>query len=484
MIRSQGGDPATCTIDCEGGETTPHRAFGFHSGEVESSDLDGVTMMRGWAYAVDPLFGDPNGGAVYCYNSSPTIRNCIFSANYAGNEGGALWIRYASPRIVDCSMIGNSCGSDGGGACIRTSDVTLTRCRFIENVAWRGGGADCRGMDNTCQFSECSFLGNQANYGGALYCYSAGWLTQCEFSGNVAHVRGGGVYTESFNPSYMTSCTFAGNVATFGGAIASRISVTYLDSCTIFNNAASNQGGGIWLWDNSLWMFDSTISENAAPQGAALSCNSQNWEYVVLRNTILAFGRVGEAVHYDDTGYQPFIELTCCDIYGNEGGDWVGYIADQYGIKGNISLPPLFCGEANPTKPYTLHTDSPCAPAFNPDCGLIGAWPVGCEAASGLEGAGERPVGYCLHTSFPNPFQSVTAIRFDLPVAGTVRLSILDPSGRVVRDLSDGTALEPGTHQFLWDGKDDRGRNLGVGVYFSRLSVGPFSQTRRLLLVR
>ena len=66
--------------------------------------------------------------------------------------------------------------------------------------------------------------------------------------------------------------------------------------------------------------------------------------------------------------------LSCCDIYGNEGGDWVDRIASQYGINGNISSDPLFC--APEAGDFTLHEGSPCAPGG--ECGLIGAWPVGC----------------------------------------------------------------------------------------------------------
>jgi len=88
--------------------------------------------------------------------------------------------------------------------------------------------------------------------------------------------------------------------------------------------------------------------------------------------TIVAFSASGRGVYTHDA------ILTCCDIYGNAGGDWVGEIASQYGINGNISYDPLFCDPEN--LDFTLHADSPCAPFSppNPECDLIGAWPVGC----------------------------------------------------------------------------------------------------------
>ena len=51
-------------------------------------------------------------------------------------------------------------------------------------------------------------------------------------------------------------------------------------------------------------------------------------------------------------------------------------MADQYGIRGNISADPLFCAPGEDD--FRLQEGSPCAPDYNPDCGLIGAWPVGC----------------------------------------------------------------------------------------------------------
>jgi hypothetical protein len=70
--------------------------------------------------------------------------------------------------------------------------------------------------------------------------------------------------------------------------------------------------------------------------------------------------------------------LYCTDIYGNAGGDWVGTIADQADIDGNLSENPSFCDPD--IGDFTLAENSPCAPAQQPECDLIGAWGVGCGA--------------------------------------------------------------------------------------------------------
>lgn len=91
---------------------------------------------------------------------------------------------------------------------------------------------------------------------------------------------------------------------------------------------------------------------------------------VHLDNCIVAFG-VGSFA-FESLG-EPY-QLDCCDVYGNEGGDYVEGAAGQLGVNGNISEDPLFCDPAS--LDLTIAVDSPCAP--DGDCGLIGALPIGC----------------------------------------------------------------------------------------------------------
>jgi len=76
-----------------------------------------------------------------------------------------------------------------------------------------------------------------------------------------------------------------------------------------------------------------------------------------LRNTIITASRDGEAIHCVT---ESAVHLSCCDLYGNEGGDWVGCIAGLYGTEGNISAGPFFCDPENGD--FGLADYSPCAP--------------------------------------------------------------------------------------------------------------------------
>jgi hypothetical protein len=148
-----------------------------------------------------------------------------------------------------------------------------------------------------------------------------------------------------------------------------------LIGCTFWNNTAEIQGGGMRCTLASPTLVSCTFVGNQAPQACGgIFCNDGS--SLTIENTILAFNGDAQAIFCAGASE---VMLTCSNIYGNEGGDWVGCIASQYGINGNISEDPLFCDPENGD--FTIRSDSPCAPFSPPnaECDLIGAWPVGCE---------------------------------------------------------------------------------------------------------
>ena len=91
--------------------------------------------------------------------------------------------------------------------------------------------------------------------------------------------------------------------------------------------------------------------------------------------------------------------------------------------------------------------------------------------------------GALLHSAAPNPFGPVTRIRFDMPRAGTVNVSVYDVRGRRVRVLADGQR-DAGTFVEDWWGRDERGRAVAAGVYFVRLETRAGVETRKVVRVR
>jgi hypothetical protein len=90
---------------------------------------------------------------------------------------------------------------------------------------------------------------------------------------------------------------------------------------------------------------------------------------------------------------------------------------------------------------------------------------------------------FTLHEAYPNPFNPVTVISFDLPARARVRLSVYDVAGREVRVLAD-EILDAGTKRFVWDGRNARGEEVSSGVYFYRLTAGDRTATKKMVLIR
>jgi hypothetical protein len=103
------------------------------------------------------------------------------------------------------------------------------------------------------------------------------------------------------------------------------------------------------------------------------------------------------------------------------------------------------------------------------------------------EGAEFVPETYALHPPKPNPTNPSTVISFGIPASAgrgvDVRLVIFDVTGRVVRQLTDAE-YGPGEHEALWDGKDAKGTGVASGIYFCRLEAGPYTEIRRLTVVK
>jgi type VI secretion system Hcp family effector len=106
----------------------------------------------------------------------------------------------------------------------------------------------------------------------------------------------------------------------------------------------------------------------------------------------------------------------------------------------------------------------------------------GSSAFAEPSGSGHER-GLALAPPSPNPTQSHTMLRFDLPNTSPIELSIFDIGGRRIRELFSATT--PKSHlEVPWDGRDSRGRAVANGVYIVRLKWPEGSETRRLTIAR
>ena len=97
---------------------------------------------------------------------------------------------------------------------------------------------------------------------------------------------------------------------------------------------------------------------------------------------------------------------------------------------------------------------------------------------------------FSLAQNYPNPFNAATTVRFTVHgerkrVNSPVRtaLTIYNILGRRVRTLLNEEKL-PGHYKVTWDGKDEKGNEVGSGVYLYKLKAGEYEQVKKMVLLK
>ncbi|MCA9728478.1 MAG: right-handed parallel beta-helix repeat-containing protein, partial [Candidatus Eisenbacteria bacterium] len=229
--------------------------------------------------------------------------------------------------------------------------ITVRR-GWTEAVLIEDSGGAILAIDASPSLENCIFEACSARWGGGVWILGGATpiIDRCIFRFNEARTNGPGLYCDHLSAPTVRSSTFYENTTPGkGGAIVANEAFPIVSNCTMVDNHVLHAGGALWTLNDALPVFE---------------------------NCLIAFNSGPGSVVCDNGS----MVLTCCDIFGNGGGDWVGCIADQYGIDGNISADPLLCDRHS--RDYSLAPSSPCAPFQPPngECDLIGAWPADCGA--------------------------------------------------------------------------------------------------------
>ncbi len=348
-IRSIEGQQATI-IDGSAGAPGVGSCATFQFGESSAAVLEGFTLTGGHGTELADDWGrGTRGGAVFCRQSSPTLRACRMTENSA-ESAGAIYVHQATLNLFDCEIDHNSVTSLGGAIAGSSWSVTIEDCDFEYNTAGWGGGA-IHINPPVGIITGCTFLGNEADTGGALSVdgYGTGLeVASCLFAANQAWSSIGGAVRLHESSVSFSATVFAENwAATNGGGISAIDGAApTMTGCTFYGNGADGCGGNLHLQDSATTqgVFNCLITAAAAGGGVC--------------------GGIAAV-------------FLCCDTWGNAGGNYLG-IPDPTGSAGNISADPLLCDA--PAGDFSLAANSPCAPFSPPnsECDLIGASPVGC----------------------------------------------------------------------------------------------------------
>ena len=88
-----------------------------------------------------------------------------------------------------------------------------------------------------------------------------------------------------------------------------------------------------------------------------------------------------------------------------------------------------------------------------------------------------------LHPNFPNPFNPVTTLRYDLPEDAMVNITIYDMMGRQVKTLINDQQTA-GYRSTQWNATNDAGSPVSAGIYLYMIQAGDFRQTRKMVLLK
>lgn len=290
-IRSATGNPDDSIIDCENGG----RGFNLNSGEGPDTVISGLTIKNCTA---------TDGAGMMCYKAAPTVVNCRFVGNQAGNSGGGIRFSSSTGAVVtDCSFEQNDAYWGGGGIYNYYSNPTITDCRFIGNSSQYWGGAIHNDQaESNAYIISSAFTENVAQYGGAVYNRRGGQpaLVDCTFDLNGAAYHGGAIYNRVGSKADAVNCIFRGNtVGEDGGAVYNNDSCqfsavnsvfsgnlagnsggalfsdfycdSFLTNCTFFRNEAYSYGGGIYHSSGNVDVWNSILWLNIAPTGSQIA---------------------------------------------------------------------------------------------------------------------------------------------------------------------------------------------------------------------
>jgi len=140
---------------------------------------------------------------------------------------------------------------------------------------------------------------------------------------------------------------------------------------------------------------------------------------------------------------------------------------------GEINENPMFVDPDN--HDYHLQEGSPCiGTGMNgEDRGALAYIPTVVD-----ENSSPAPMRFRLAQNYPNPFNATTAIDYELPVNGYVRLEVFDLLGHRVATLVEGEQAV-GHKSICWDASE-----LSSGAYLYRLTVGNLTQARKMLFLK
>ncbi|NQT97536.1 MAG: T9SS type A sorting domain-containing protein [Candidatus Marinimicrobia bacterium] len=456
------------------------------------------------AYATDTLIIDDGTyfENLYIYGKDLTIsstngpEHCIIDGSQLDR---VIEIENCNLSLSGFSIVNGNTDRSGGGMSVETSNIEIDNCVFANNQAtnsdWgSGGGLQYRQLDSTATYNvvitNCIFDNNIANGSAGGANFQTGYedssglvitIENCAFINNMADSRGG-IRIDGLNTNFqINNCDFTGNqVNRHTSALWLGSDITgIISNSSFFENISSlgideyNKNGAVMVVNANVDFINCTFADNDADLASGLNIGGGG--IATLTNSIF-WGNFPEPINVVSwEGVAGVLTVNFSDVQDGIDSIYVDSLAILNWGEGNIDANPLFC---NPDSgDYTIAENSPCA-GTGENGENIGAADIGCGPMSIFNGNSTIPNKFTLYQNFPNPFNPITQISYQIPELSFVNLSIFNINGKLVSTLVN-EQVQAGNYSVKWDAED-----FSSGVYFYKIVAGKYTETGKAILLK
>ncbi len=299
----------------------------------------------------------------------------------------------------------------------------------------------------------------------------------------------------------VTNCTITnssmGSGGTYYGVHASNLSTMDLD-VTIDNSRIRgfDQGGVYFYGVSSSGYIRDTFTDttgvygiyfsdsDAGIIGSPSSYNRTSGNTYGLYLTKYSAPEVRRTKFWDNTSYGAYVKkLSPADFGQNMLGDY-GENSFKSAYSG-ILYKDIYSAEIGFTDAYRNYWGEPIPDTLE----IVGANYIPYLGIDPLLKIGLHeddiniPEDFELASSYPNPFNSSTVIRYNLKSPNFVSIKIYNIMGQQVRALFDGRQ-NAGIHTIIWDGKNSDGNSISAGVYLCQLQTTEKQRTLKMTVLK
>ena len=437
---------------------------------------------------------------IICDNSSPSISHINIINNditiaYGNEFGGAIALNSSNAVLDHLYIADNYKGSYDGGAAayVMNSDITITNSLIVNNS------------------SETPHHNLNVKTGGIVAFNSNILIDQSTIYGNSGSDYGtmipGALFLDTTSTSTISSSVIWGNGPI---QITGSAAILYSDIQGGWDGEGNINIDPLFCLSDSA---DFTIAgnspclgtgENDTNMGAfGLGCIiSVDWDFSIGEPMITIDGNDGSW----NPGESISIEMDFCNNSDTGHMFYPGVILESdtnlisisnshywfYGMDPNTcNTVNFFVAADSSISSDTVLTFSAYAEALNcenqPEYCIAGdtvSFDISILVENTEMSINEHiPLAFKVYNAYPNPFNPITSIGYDLPKDGFINITIYSMMGNIVKTLVNGSQTA-GNKTIQWNATNDKNEPVSAGLYLYTIQTGELRQTKKMILLK